>query len=327
MSTVSRALRGFPNVAEPTRQLVMQAAEELGYVASSSASGLASGRTLAMGVVVPNVSGWFYTATLEGIDSELRAAGYDTVLFNLGARLGERERIFHRSILRKRTDALIALCIDFTQSEKEELALIGHPAIIVGGPVQGLRHIGIDEKQVAIRATRHLLELGHRDILFLGGDETTALNRRVPQQRRAGYLEAMKHAQLTPRPNRLLIGGFSLQRSRAIMLAALADPKDRPTAVFAISDEMAIGAILAAYDHGISVPGELSVIGIDDHVLAESFGLTTMRQDPGAQGGLAARILLDELAGKAVRRRSVNAPVTLIQRATTARRAAEPAGR
>src|ERR1700712_734517 len=85
-ATVSRALRGLPNVSDTTRAAVRRAADELGYVASSSASGLASGRTLAMGVVVPSVSRWFYTSVLEGVDSALREANYDMILYNLASR-------------------------------------------------------------------------------------------------------------------------------------------------------------------------------------------------------------------------------------------------
>jgi DNA-binding LacI/PurR family transcriptional regulator len=81
---------------------------------------------------------------------------------------------------------------------------------------------------------------------------------------------------------------------------------------------MAIGAILAAHDHGLTVPGDLSVIGIDNHDFAESFGLTTMAQDPFEQGAVAARILLDELGGALPRARSLRMPVTLIERVSAA---------
>ena len=77
---------------------------------------------------------------------------------------GDRSRVFHRSILRKRTDALVALCLDFNAEERRQLASTGHPTIVVGGPVRGLRHIGIDDLGVACAATEHLIELGHRQI-------------------------------------------------------------------------------------------------------------------------------------------------------------------
>lgn len=318
-ATVSRALRGLPNVSESTRSAVRRAADELGYVASSSASGLASGRTRAMGVVVPSVSRWFYTTVIEGADSELRAASYDLILFNLGGREGERERVFHRTILRKRTDALLALCLDFTAEEREQLRSTGHPTIVVGGPVRGLRHIGIDERGTARRATEHLIELGHRDIVHLGGEDEAGLNPLVPSGRQRGYEDALRSAGLPVRADRKVLGDFALVHSRHAMNEFFDHAGDsRPTAVFASSDEMAVGAILAAWDHGLTVPRDLSVIGIDGHELGESFGLTTMAQDPFAQGALGARVLLDELRGAKRRDRSVRVPVKLLARGSTA---------
>ena len=321
-ATVSRALRGLPNVSDKTRAAVRRAADELGYVASSSASGLASGRTLAMGVVVPSVSRWFYTSVLEGVDAELRSASYDMILFNLGGHRGDRERVFHRSILRKRTDALLALCLDFTPDERHQLASLGHPTIVVGGPVKGLRSVGIDEKGTARTATEHLIGLGHRDIAHIGGEDEEGLNKQVPIGRLHGFQAAMRQAGLPVRPEWIIPGGFSLPQSRAAMNALLDRPGPRPTAVFAGSDEMAMGAMLAAQDHGLSVPGDLSVIGIDNHDFAESFGLTTMAQDPIDQGAVATRILLDELGGAEPRSRSVRMPATLIVRSSTAAPAA-----
>jgi DNA-binding LacI/PurR family transcriptional regulator len=325
-ATVSRALRGLPNVSEKTRETIQRFADELGYVPSSSASGLASGRTLALAVVVPGVSGWFYASVLEGVDAELRAAGYDMVLFNLGGGSGERERVFHSSILRKRGDAVVALCIDFTEDEREQLASIGLPSIIVGGPVKGLRYVGIDEVDAARRATQHLIDLGHRDILYIGGgaEEGMGLNSRVPLDRRRGYEEALRAAHVDFDEERSLLGEFSTGVTRQAMNDFLDSSDVTPTAVFAASDEMAMGAMLAIYDHGLSVPGDISVIGIDDHDLSESFGLTTMAQDPYAQGSIGARILLDELDGKPSKKKSTKLPVTLIERSSTAAARAQP---
>jgi DNA-binding LacI/PurR family transcriptional regulator len=319
IATVSRALRGLPNVSDATRTRIRSIADQLGYVASSSASGLASGRTLALGVVTPSVSRWFYTTVIEGIDAALREANYDMILYNLASRGGDRERVFHRSILRKRTDALIALCLDFTAAEREQLLSVGHPTIMIGGPVRGIRHIGIDEREVARQATNHLIQLGHRHIAHLGGDDDEGLNRQVPRDRRLGFLDAMTAAGYSARPEWMLSGRFSLTASRQVIGELLRNSSVRPTAIFANSDEMAIGAILAVQDYGLTVPRDISVIGIDNHDLAETFGLTTMAQDPYGQGTLGARILLDDLNAEGMSRKtSVRAESWLIQRSSTA---------
>jgi DNA-binding LacI/PurR family transcriptional regulator len=316
-ATVSRALRGLPNVAPTTREAVRRAADDLGYVPSSSAAGLASGRTLAMGAVVPSVSRWFYTAVLEGIDRELRAASYDLILFNLGGRGGDRSRVFHRSILRKRTDALVALCLDFSAEERRQLASTGHPTMVVGGPVRGIRHIGIDDRGVAEAATRHLIELGHTDIAFLGGDDEEGLNHVVPQAREAGWRRAMTSAGLPVRADRVLHGRFDTETSRRSVDAML-DGGARPTAVFAGSDEMAMGGMLSLWAHGLRVPHDVSVIGIDGHPLSPVFSLSTFEQDPAAQGAAAVRMLLDELTGRRTRLRSERHPVRFVDRGSTA---------
>jgi DNA-binding LacI/PurR family transcriptional regulator len=319
IATVSRALRGLPNVSESTRHRIQNIADELGYVASSSASGLASGRTLAMGVVAPSVSRWFYTTVIEGIDSALRDANYDMILYNLASRGGDRERVFHRSILRKRTDALIAVGMDFTAAEREQLLSLGHPTIMIGGPVRGIRHIGIEERAVAREATEHLIGLGHREIAQLGGDDDEGLNREVPVGRRRGFLDAMSAAAIPVREEWMLSGLFSLTASRDVINELLDRPGPRPTAIFASSDEMAIGAMLAATDHGLTIPRDLSVIGIDNHDLSESFGLTTMAQDPFEHGSLGARILLDDLSGGPLSRKtSIKAAARLLTRRSTA---------
>jgi DNA-binding LacI/PurR family transcriptional regulator len=190
--------------------------------------------------------------------------------------------------------------------------------MVVGGPVRGLRHVGIDEEGVARRATEHLIGLGHRDIAHIGGDDEEGLNREVPLGRKRGWQKALAHAGLPVRDDRFLTGRFNMAISKVVTAEMLRRPGDRPTAIFAGSDEMAMGAMLAIADFGLRVPEDISVIGVDDHDLSPSFGLTTMAQDPYRQGAMAARILLDELGGGEARTRSVRQPVPLIERTSTA---------
>jgi DNA-binding LacI/PurR family transcriptional regulator len=316
-ATVSRALRGLPNVSDATRARIRDIADELGYVASSNASGLASGRTDTLGVVVPSVSRWFYTTVLEGVDAALREAGFDMILYNLASRDGDRERAFHRSLLRKRTDALIAIGVDFTDPERAQLLSVGHPIVAIGGPVPGIRNIGVDDRAVARLATEHLIGLGHRDILHLGGADDEGLNKRLPVDRRQGFLDAMEAAGLPVRDEWLLTGKFSPEVSRQVMAEVFANGP-RPTAVFASSDEMAFGVMLAAQQGGLRVPDDLSVIGIDDHDMSASFGLTTVAQDPYEHGMLGARLLLNELRdGEPARRAGLRADYELLVRGST----------
>jgi DNA-binding LacI/PurR family transcriptional regulator len=295
-STVSRALRGLPSVAAPTIEAVRRVADEVGYVPSSAAAGLATGRQRAIGVVVPVIDRWFYIKTLEGVDNELRKDGYDLVLFSLGGGASDRERAFHRSMLRRRIDALVLLSLVFDESEREQLQLTEYPMVVVGGPAPGVRHIGIDDTGVAREATTHLLELGHRDVAYIGGQDEAGMNVAVPFLRRDGFRDTMRDAGLDPGEDRMLDGAFTYRGGYTAMRRLL-DRRPVPTAVFAASDEMALGAITAIAEASLRVPDDVSVIAIDGHEYGRVVGLTTIAQDPCGQGRTAARVLLDELRG------------------------------
>ena len=170
-ATVSRALRGLPGVSATTRDRVLAAAEELGYVPSSSAAHLASGRTMALGVLLPRIDEWYFAAALEGVDRALRAAGYDLAVFSLGGSGRNRERVFHRSMLRKRIDALLVMCMELTPEELTALQQLDYPSLTVGGYVEGLRNVSIDDAAAAGAAVDHLVSLGHRKIAYLAGGD------------------------------------------------------------------------------------------------------------------------------------------------------------
>lgn len=296
-STVSRALRGLPTVADTTIDQVRRVADELGYVPSSAAAGLATGRQRAVGVVVPVIDRWFYVKALGGVDTELRRAGHDLVLYNLGGPGGDRDRAFRRSMLRHRVDALVLLSLVLDETERAELELTRHPMIVIGGPAPGLRNVGVDDGAVSAIAVEHLCGLGHREIAYLGGQDEDGMNVAVPYLRRDGFVDAMRARGLSVPEDRLLDGRFSFAGGVAAATDLLARP-DRPSAVYCASDEMALGVLLAARRAGLRVPEDLSVIGVDGHEYGAVAGLTTVAQDPVAQGRDAARAVLAELEGQ-----------------------------
>lgn len=317
-ATVSRALRGLPNVSPETREAVRRAARELGYVPSSSAAGLASGRHHAVAVIVPVIDRWFYTMVIEGAEKLLRSRGYDLFLLSLGNRDRDRTQIFSMALLRKRADGVIALGLDFSKEERRELRSSSTPAAVVGGPVRGVLNVGLDEAKASALAMGHLLDLGHERIAHIGGLDDYNVHPSVGLLRRAGWEDALLARGIRPRSDWFASGSFTLPDSRRVALELLSRPDSRPTAIFAGSDEMAFGVLLAARELGIRVPEDLSVVGIDDHDYAESFGLTTVRQDPTDQGRTAATMILDAIDGKRQRVRSVKAACELVVRGSTA---------
>ena len=312
-ATVSRALSGNGHVSAPTRERVIRAAEALGYVVSSSASGLATGRTKNVGVVVPILRNWFFCRIVEGVESALLDHGYDLTLYNLGGGSDDRRRVFEHFLLRKRVDAVIAVSLELRADEVSRLHAMNKP---------GVRTLSVDDVEVARLATEHLISLGHRNIAHIGGSSQFELDFHLPTNRRVGYEAALEAVGIPVDPDLFYGADFSIQGGYEAAKQLLGNPRKRPTAVFAGSDEMAFGTILAARDMGLSVPDDISVIGIDDHELSEFFGLSTVAQFPALQGRQAVEILMDQLHPSRATAGSLNTQLRyeLIVRSSTARR-------
>jgi LacI family transcriptional regulator, repressor for deo operon, udp, cdd, tsx, nupC, and nupG len=320
-ATVSRALRGLPGVSDSTRQRVQQAADALGYVPSPSAARLASGQTRTVAVIVPWVTRWFFASVVQGAEEVLREHGYDLLLFNLAGSEDARHRVFQAGRLTKRVDAVLVLSLQPTDVELSRLAALGCPVTFIGANVPGWTTVRIDDEHAARTATEHLIRLGHRRIAYVGGPGV--LDFTAPNAREAGYRNSLDQAGLPHDPALELDGGFTLDGGIEAGIRLLTMP-DRPTAVFAASDEMAIGVLRAARQLGLRVPEDVSVVGIDDHELASFFDLTTVSQPVLEQGRLAARQVLEALAAAETdegwRPAQVILPTRLLERGSTAPR-------
>jgi LacI family transcriptional regulator, repressor for deo operon, udp, cdd, tsx, nupC, and nupG len=318
-STVSRAMRGMPGISPATVEAVRGVAEREGYVPSLAASGLTTGRHHAIGVVVPSLRRWFYASVVSGIDAALAEANYDVVLFDL-SRGGGEERLFHRSLLRRRVDGLIVLSTDFAAEEQRQLDEVGLPTIGVGGPTHGMPRVGVDDRAVVVTATRHLVELGHRRIGLVGGVDVEGLNSKVPEIRSAAFFDTLAQAGIDVRDEWMLSGGYRFGQAKRAIEGLLASGVELPTALVCTSDEMAAGVMFALQGAGIVVPDEVSVIGIDGHEYAEPLGLTTVQQEPEQQGRDAAAWILAHLVGGSGDWPDVPpAPYELVLRSTTGR--------
>ncbi|MBG6213959.1 MAG: LacI family transcriptional regulator [Cryobacterium sp.] len=296
-ATASRALSGRGYVSAETREKVVAAAREIGYVASPNAASLVTGRTQSVGVIIPFISRWFFGEVLESLERALLAQGYDMTLYNLPPESPERDRVFDFFLARKRFDGIISVGVALSEQEVDHLHRLGRPLVGIGGPIRGVPTIEIDDVAAARLATEHLLSLGHHDIVHVGGSQADEMDFQVHSNRLRGFHNAML-AVGVPVSGRFYACEFTMPGGYARGLAVLGDPRRRPTAIFAASDEIAFGLILAARELGISVPTELSVIGIDGHPHAEMFRLTTLAQHPRAQGERAVRTLLAELAAR-----------------------------
>ena len=324
-STASRALSGRGYVSEDTRVKVERAAAELGYVVSTAAASLVTGRTRNVGVVIPYINRWYFGEVLEGIEASLIQAGYDLTLYRLSSDADLRRRVFDYFLVRKRVDAVISVAIALSPHEVHMLQALGKPLVGIGGLIPGIPSLSIDDVETARLATEHLISLGHRRIMHVGGDQHEQMDFRVHSQRYVGFQRALTEAGITVEDD-FRDAEFSIQGGHAAGLAVLGDPRTRPTAIFAGCDEIAIGIMVAARQLGISIPQELSVIGIDGHPLAETFGLTTVVQQPGDQGARAVELLLGQLDAtpEAPPSEHIVLPTTLSVRTSTAARRESP---
>jgi DNA-binding LacI/PurR family transcriptional regulator len=318
-STASRALSGHGYASAETRARVQAAAAQIGYVVSANAASLVTGRTRNVGVVIPFITRWFFSQVLEGIESSLIAAGYDLTLYRLSEDETQRRRIFDYFLVRKRVDAVIAVGIELSPHEVTMLHSLGKPIVGIGGAVDGITTISIDDVETARRATEHLLSLGHTRIVHLGGDPEEQMDFHVHSQRLTGVNRAMEAAGLTPHDH-FHPAVFSIPGGYEAGLSLLADPRSRPTAIVAGCDEIAIGVIIAARQLGIQIPSQLSVIGIDGHDLAEMFALTTLEQFPSQQGSRAVELVMERMsAAPDAATPAIAMPVRLtVRRSTTA---------
>ncbi|MBW4094309.1 MAG: LacI family transcriptional regulator, partial [Acidobacteria bacterium] len=254
---------------------------------------------------------------IEGLELELRGHAYTLMLFGLSSTEHRRGLLFNRNMVRKQIAGLVVLCLSLNPEELDQLHRTEIPLIAVGGAVHGLASIRIDDAQAAADATNHLISLGHRDIAQLRGSVEEDSLFTVPGLRSGAFAATMAAAGLSVREQWNVSGEYNVESGVRAAQMLFDSTGPRPTAVFCGSDEMALGLMLEAHRRGIRVPQDVSVIGIDDHDFAQAAGLTTIRQDPSAQGRLAAKLLLGEIAG----RKDVSdvvAPHELVVRTTTA---------
>lgn len=293
VATVSRALRGLPNVAPSTRERVLRAADELQYVADPTASRLAGGRSQTVGLVVPMLGQWYYARVFTGVEGVVGAAGYDVLPFTMSGP-GGVTRFIDALPFRKRVDGLIVVDAPLDTDQIEVVVTAGVTMVTMGLLIDGVDGLFVDNTAAARLAVGHLTGLGHQRIALIGGIDDDPFRFSVPVDRFRGYQEALAAAGIAFDPALAVPGNFSLEGGAEAMhrLLSLEEP---PTAVFASSDEMAIGAMQVARDAGLRVPEQLSIVGIDDHDVSEYVGLTTIRQDVIAQGERAAQLLLERL--------------------------------
>ena len=294
VATVSRAIRGLPNVAISTRQRVVDVAEALGYSADPAASRFAAGRTKTITVVIPNLSGWYFSNVVAGAEAVCAEAGYDMLVVGVGSGSDLTRILSEQYHLERRTDGLLAVEVILSPGEAASITERGVALTSVGSRAAGHPSVRIDNEAVGRIAADHLVELGHRRVGIIGAQQDNPMSFDVPTLRHNGFVSGLAAHGIAFDDELLAGGNFDVDGGQEAM-AALLDHDDPPTAVFSMSDEMAFGALMELGARGL-VPGQdVSLIGVDNHEFSRVVSLTTIGQAVADHGAIAARLLLDAM--------------------------------
>ena len=293
VATVSRALRNLPNVAPSTREKVLAVAEELAYVTNPSASRLAAGRSGTVAVAVPMFDSWYFSSVVAGVEAVLKDRNVDLLLYAI-ANDQDRDSFFAgRGAWWQRSDALVLVDVALSQTTAERLAASGSRIVTIGCRTGPFSSVTLDEQGAAASAARRLVEQGHDRIGVIGGEPSSA-RFRVPMLRLDGFRRALDDAGFPLDGELQRSGNFSIEGGAEAM-AQLLSLERPPTAVFVLSDEMAFGAMGEMQRRGLAAPGDVAVVGFDDHPMAACWNLTTVRQPVESVGALAGTLVLDAI--------------------------------
>ena len=318
-ATVSRALRGLPNVDATTRERIQQVAAQLDYVISPSASRLASGRTGSIAVITPYIARWFFSTVLSGVESVLQGAGMDLLLMSVSTPEGQH-RLPPAPRLRRRVDGILAIALPPEDAQLHEVLGLGMPTSLIGVSLPGVPSVTIDDVHAGRIAAQHLINLGHERIGVISGAAPDA-RYTAEKDRLRGFVEAMDGAGL-PIDSTLEANGYFTMTGGEQAMTALLTQKTPPTAVFAMSDEMAFGAMKAMRSHGLQPGRDISLVGIDGHDMSELLDLSTVVQPVQDLGRIAAEALVLQLRSSVeVAAESIRLPTQLIVRGSTGPRA------
>jgi len=301
---VSYVLNDNTKISIPpeTRQQILDAIDELGYVPNSVARSLRTNKTQTIACVVVDITNPFHTVFAKGVQDVAEQQDYELVLYNTN-RLATKERKSLRLLKQGRVDGVIMTSLHLRAEDFLSLLEINIPVVVQGPIVMPLQVEGfpldsvhVNDVTAACAAVSHLIERGHTRIGLIAGQENTPPRR----ERELGYRQTLAEHNL-PIDESLIRGGGFQEEGGYKSMQNLLNLSSPPTAVFAASDLMAIGALMAIKDAGLSVPEDIAVMGFDDIPVAKlvSPPLTTIAQPLESLGRRAAQMIFDRLIGSA----------------------------
>jgi LacI family transcriptional regulator len=296
-TTVSHVLSGNRPVAAATRERVERAIGELGFRPNGLARSLRTRRSHTVGLLLPDITNPWYPVLSRGLQDALAADGYHAFLCNTDAD-EDREVEFLDDLVDRRVDGIVLAAPRVPAGRVCATILRRGIALVVAGNVgdwPGADMIVGDDVGAAAAATRHLLDRGHRRVAHVAG--TPGMH--VAADRLDGYRRALDEAGVAHDPALVVAADFTRAGGAVAMRALLALPEP-PTAVFAANDLLAIGALDVIREHGLTVPGDVALVGFDDIDAAALMSppLTTVVNPAYEWGQTAGRVLLDRMLGR-----------------------------
>jgi LacI family transcriptional regulator len=295
-STVSRALSNSSLINDQTRQKIKEAAARLGYERNELARGLVMGASGAIGLVVADITNPFFSDIAQGVGEVAHRFGYGVMLCNTSGNV-DRESSYVRLLRRKRADGLIITSATIDDPLLEDLAQTSTPFILVSRLCRNIEssYVVGDDRKGARLALEHLIELGHTRIGFIGGPHDIQSS----QDRMSTYRSILREHELAEREEWMCFTDFTQPAGRRAGRRILS-LSDRPSAIFAANDVIALGVLQAAEESGLTVPHDLSLVGYDDITYASlpRIQLTTVAQPAVEMGQIAGEWLLSAINGR-----------------------------
>ncbi|MFJ5965279.1 catabolite control protein A [Bacillus sp. NPDC093026] len=316
MATVSRVVNGNPNVKPTTRKKVLEAIDRLGYRPNAVARGLASKKTTTVGVIIPDISSVFYSELARGIEDIATMYKYNIILSNSDQNT-DKELHLLNTMLGKQVDGIVFMGGNITDVHVEEFKRSPVPIVLAASvEEQGKTpSVNINYEQAIYDSVQLLVEKGHKRIAFVSGPLSEPIN---SVRKLAGYKRALEEAGIAF-DDRLVAEGDYSYDSGIEAIANLLEQSDRPTAVIAATDEMALGVIHGAQDRGVSIPEDLEIIGFDNTRLSLMVRpqLTTVVQPTYDIGAVAMRLLTKLMNKEQVDDQIVELPHRIEERQST----------
>ena len=304
-ATVSRVLNNKPDVDPATRARILRIVEEVGFVPSITASGLAGGRSRLIGVIIPSFTWPFIPDVLRGVAEVISTTPYELVLYSIkdstrdhetARREKETSNVINHILATKLTAGILAIFPGFLSHYMTQLHKQGVPMVLIDDqkPPTETPWVGADNYHGAYEAVRHLLRLGHRRIAHI----RAPLEHLCSHERYQGYCDALQAEGIMPDPQLVLTGDFTTSGGyRAASKLFALSQESRPTAIFAASDQTAFGVFTAAEEYGLDIPQDVALVGFDDITAAAHLrpALTTVRQPFYEMGQCGIEVLLSML--------------------------------